>query len=41
MQGDLGGDDVREGVRTRADDGCGGLVAAAFNAEDEAGTHDP
>ena len=37
VKGDLGGDDVREDLGAGADDGGGGLVATAFDAEDEAG----
>ena len=37
VEGDLGGDDVREDFGAVADDGGGGLVAGAFDAEDEAG----
>ncbi len=37
VDGDLRGDDVREDFAAGADDGGGGLVAGAFDAEDEAG----
>jgi len=35
----LRGHDVREDLVAAADDGCGGLVAGAFDAEDEAIGH--
>lgn len=38
---DLAGDDGGEGFDAVADDGGGGLVAGGFDAEDEAGGHDP
>ena len=37
VDGDLRGDDVGEGFAAGADDGGGGLVAGAFDAEDQAG----
>ena len=36
---ELGGDDVGEDLVAVADDGCGGLVAGAFDTEDEAVGH--
>jgi hypothetical protein len=36
---DLRGDEVGEDFGAVAKDGCGGFVATAFDAEDEAGLH--
>ena len=39
VRGDLRGDDRRKRLRAARDDSCGGFVAGAFNAENEAGGH--